>query len=170
MPLSSIVVIVLRLFALNWFATAIPLFLSAAAIGSPGERRLLSLLLPYAPAVLLLILAVVVWLLAASVARLVSRGVDTSVSIGSLSRADLYSFAFVFLGLFFVLSSFADVVNWLHYFATVSREDPRYDLRVQNLYQLTRPFITLALGLVLLIGAPRWTKKLVAHDQKAHQA
>ena len=167
MPLSSIVVIVLRLFALNWFATAIPLVLSAAAIGSPREQRLLSLLLPYAPAVLLLILAAVVWLLAPSVARLVSRGVDATVSIGSLSRADLYGFAFVFLGLFFVLSSFADVVNWLHYFATVSREDPRHDPRIQNFYQLTRPFVTLALGLVLLIGAPRWTKKLVAHDQKA---
>ena len=88
------------------------------------------------------------------------------MSIGSLSRSDLYSFAFVFLGLFFILSSFADVINWIHYFATVSREDPRHDPRVQNLYQLTRPCLTLALGLVSLLGAPRWTKKLVAYDQK----
>ncbi|HEY5037384.1 MAG TPA: hypothetical protein VII74_09660, partial [Chthoniobacterales bacterium] len=95
--------------------------------------------------------------------RLVSRGVDTSVSIGSLSRSDLYSFAFVFLGLFFVLSSFADVINWIHYFATVSSEDPR----VKSLYQLTRPCLTLALGLVSLLGAPRWTRKLVAYEQKS---
>ena len=167
MPLSSIVVIVLRLFALNWLATAIPLFLSAATSGSPRDQQLLSRLLPYAPAVLVLILAVAVWLLARPVARLVSRGVDGSVSVGGLSRADLYSFAFVFLGLLFVLSSFADVINWVHYFATVSREGPRSDPRVQNLYQLTRPFVTLALGLVSLLGARRWTKKLISHDQEA---
>jgi hypothetical protein len=166
MPLSSIVVIVLRLFALNWFASAIPLFLSATMIGSPHEQHLLSLLLPYAPAVLLLILAAAVWFLARPISRLVSRGVDTSVSIGSLSRADLYGFAFVFLGLFFVLSSLADVINWIHYF-TVSHEDARHDPRIQNFYQLTRPCITLALGLVSLLGAPRWTKKIVSRDQVA---
>jgi hypothetical protein len=88
------------------------------------------------------------------------------VSIGSLSRSDLYSFAFVFLGLFFILSSFADVINWVHYFTTASREDPRHDPHLQNLYQLTRPCLTLALGFVSLIGAPRWTRKLIAFDQK----
>jgi hypothetical protein len=162
MPLSSIVIIVIRLFALNWLLTAVPLLLSAAATPLPHERGLSVVLMPYAPAVLLLIFAAGLWILTPAIARFVSRGVDTSVSIGSLSRSDLYSFAFVFLGLFFILSSFADVINWIHYFATVSRHDPR----VQNLYQLTRPCLTLALGLVSLLGAPRWTKKLVAYDQK----
>ena len=166
MPLSSIVVIVIRLFALNWLLTAVPLLLSAATTPLPHERHLSAVLMPYAPAVLLLIFAAGLWILTPAIARFVSRGVDTSVSIGSLSRSDLYSFAFVFLGLFFILSSFADVINWIHYFATVSREDPRHDPRVQNLYQLTRPCLTLALGLVSLLGAPRWTKKLVAYDQK----
>jgi hypothetical protein len=166
MPLSSIVVIVIRLFALNWLLTAIPLFLSAAATPLPHERGLSVVLMPYAPSVLLLIFAAGLWILTSTVARFVSRGVDTSMSIGSLSRFDLYSFAFVFLGLFFILSSFADVINWIHYFATVPREDPRHDQRVRDLYQLTRPCLTLALGLVSLLGAPRWTRKLVAYDQK----
>src|SRR5437762_187727 len=166
MPLSSIVVIVIRLFALNWLLTAVPLLLSAAATPLPHEHHLSVVLMPYAPAVLLLIFAAVLWILTPAIARVVSRGVDTSVSIGSLSRSDLYSFAFVFLGLFFILSSFADVINWIHYFTTVSREDPRHDPRVQNLYQLTRPCLTFALGLICMIGAPRRTKKLVAHDQK----
>jgi hypothetical protein len=166
MPLSSIVVIVLRLFALNWLATAIPLFLSAATLTLPSERNL-SVVLRYAPAALLLVAAAALWVLAAPIGRFVSRGVDTSVSIGSLSRADLYSFAFVFLGLFFVLSSFADVINWVHYFATVSPDGHRPDPRAHNLYQLTRPFVTLALGLLSLVGAPRWTKKLISRDQKA---
>jgi hypothetical protein len=167
MPLSSIVVIVIRLFALNWLFTAIPLLLSAAATPLPHERNLSAVLMPYAPGVLLLIFAAGLWILTRAIARLVSRGVETSVSIGSLSRSDLYSFAFVFLGLLFILSSFADVINWIHYFATVSREDPIRDPRVQNLYQLTRPCLTLALGLVSLLGAPRWTRKFVAYEQKS---
>src|ERR1700738_2552655 len=107
MPLSSIVFIVIRLFALNWFLTAVPLLLSAATAPLSHERHLSAVLMPYAPAVLLLVFAAGLWILSPGIARFVSRGVDTRVSIGSLSRSDLYSFAFVFLGLFFILSSFA---------------------------------------------------------------
>ena len=170
MPLSSIVVIVIRLFALNWFVSAVPLLLSAATNPLPHERHLSAVLMPYAPAVLLLIFAAGLWILTPAIARIVSRGVDTTVSIGSLSRSDLYSFAFVFLGLFFILSSFADVISWIHYFATVSHQDSTRDPRVQNLYQLTRPCLTFVAGLISLLGAPRWTKKLVAYDHRNHVA
>ncbi len=166
MPLSSIVVIVIRLFALNWLFSALPWLASAASTPLPYERRLLVVLAPYVPAVLLLILAAGLWILTPSIARLVSRNVDTSVSIGGLSRADLYSFAFVFLGLYFILSSFADVINWIHYFIKVSHRDPARDPHDENLYQLTRPCLTFAAGLVSLIGTPRWTKKLISHDQR----
>jgi hypothetical protein len=159
MPLSSIVVIVIRLFALNWLLTSVSLLLSTSQ--NPSAYGLM----PYVPGVALLVVVAVLWILARAIARVVSRGIDANVSIGNLSRFDLYSFAFVFLGLFFILSSFADVINWVHYF-TVSGEDPRRDPRVHSLYQLTRPCLTLALGLVSLLGAPRWTKKLIARDQK----
>jgi len=62
MPLSSIVVIVIRLFALNWLLTSIPLLLSAATNPLPHERHLLASLMAYAPAVLLLIFAAGLWL------------------------------------------------------------------------------------------------------------
>jgi hypothetical protein len=166
MPLSSIVVIVIRLFALNWFATSIPLFLAAAATRLPQARNGTTVLMLYAPSAFLLILATALWILAFVIARLVTRGVDTTLSVGGLSRSDLYSFAFVFLGLFFILSAFADVVDWAHYFATVSHPD----LRIRNLYQLTRPCLTLGLGFVSLLGAPSWTKKLIARDEKSQEA
>ena len=51
MPLSSIVVIVIRLFALNWLLSAVPLLLSAATTPLRHERRLSAALMPYAPAV-----------------------------------------------------------------------------------------------------------------------
>ena len=170
MPLSSIVVIVLRLFALYWLFDALPRFASAAMTPLGRERSLSSVLAPYAPAVLLVIFATGLWILARAIGRLVSRGVDASVSIGGLTRADLYSFAFVFLGLYFILSSFADVINWIHYFVTVSHNDPAHNPHVENLYQLTRPCLTFVAGLVALIGAPHWTKKLVSHDHKTQVA
>jgi hypothetical protein len=170
MPLNSIVVIVIRLFALNWLFSALPLLVSAATTPLPHERHLSIVLMPYAPAVLLLIFAAGLWILTPAIARFVSRGVDTTVNIGGLSRSDLYNFAFVFLGLFFMLSSFADAINWIHYFATVSHQDPTRDPRVQNLYQLTRPCMTFVAGLISLLGAPRWTKKLVTSDERTHVA
>src|SRR5947208_4333674 len=103
MPLSSIVRIVIRLFALNWCLQALNLMVSAAALSH--DRPLAVMVIRAVPGVLFLILAIALWILAAPVARFVSRGVDTNVNLAGLSRSDLYSFAFVFLGLFFVLSS-----------------------------------------------------------------
>jgi hypothetical protein len=123
MPLSSIIVIVARLFALNWLLHALALIASALSTPSLQERTVFSILMGSTPGVVLLLLGVFLWSVAPAVARFVARGVDTTVSVGSLSRRDLYSFAFVFLGLFFILSSFADVINWIHYF-TVSRDAP----------------------------------------------
>jgi hypothetical protein len=169
MPLSNIVVIVARLFALNWLLHAFVLIASALATPSLQERSLSTTLVGSSPGVLLLILGVFLWVLAPAVARRVSRGGDTTVSIGSLSRSDLYSFAFVFLGLFFILSSLADVINWVHYF-TVSRDAPTRDPRIQSFYDLIRPCLTLAAGLVCLLGAPHWTKKLTSRDEKNQKA
>jgi hypothetical protein len=170
MPLSSIVVIVIRLFAVNWLLTAVPLFLTAAATPLPRDRTVAAVVSVYAPAALLLVFTAVLWILSRRIARFVSRGVDATVSVGSLSRSDLYSFAFVFLGLFFILSSAADVINWLHYFSTASAEAAGDAARSQNLYQLTRPCLTLALGAVALIGSPHWTKKLASRDAKSQVA
>ncbi|MFL6514938.1 MAG: hypothetical protein ACJ8M1_07935 [Chthoniobacterales bacterium] len=168
MPLSSIVRIVIRLFALNWCLQALNLMVSAAALSH--DRPLAVMVMRAVPGVLFLILAIALWILAAPVARFVSRGVDANVNLAGLSRSDLYSFAFVFLGLFFVLSSIAHVINWIHYFATAPSADPTRNPRVEDFYQLTRPFLTLVAGLVSLIGAPLWTKKLVNRERKTDAA
>jgi len=172
MPLSSIVVIIARLFALNWLLQAVVLLAttlaSTLAFPSHQERPAFVNLMNYSPGLFLIVLAFFLWILAPAVARLVSRGFDINVNVGGLSRSDLYSFGFVFLGLFFILSSVGDVINWVHYF-TESHDDPRHDPRIQNFYQLTRPCLTLVAGLVSLIGAPRWTRKLISRDQKAER-
>jgi hypothetical protein len=57
MPLSNIFVIVIRLFSLNWCLHALALMLSSAPLHH--ERSVSAVLMHYAPAVLLLIVAVV---------------------------------------------------------------------------------------------------------------
>jgi hypothetical protein len=170
MPLRSIVIIVLRLFILSWLLQAIAMYTSAALAPLPHERTFELFLSLYGPASLFLVIAVGLWLIAPFVARIVSRGADSTMAVGSLSRPDLYSFAFVFLGLYFVLSSIADTINWIHYFATVSAKPDDLNPRIQNLYQLTKPLMTFAVGLICLLGAPRWTKRVVAYERKHHEA
>jgi hypothetical protein len=166
MPLSSIVVVVLRIFALYGLFWALPLFGSAAITPVGRDQSLSVVLAPYAPALLLVIFATGIWILARAIGRLVSRGVDTSVNIGGLTRADLYSSAFVFLGLYFILSSFADLINWIHYFVTLFQKDPAHNPRSEHFYQLTRSFLTFGAGFVSLLGAPHWTKKLESREQR----
>src|SRR5438093_1621357 len=151
MPLSSIVVIVIRLFAVNWLVTGASLLASAATNPLPHERQSFAVLIPYALPVLFFVFAAGSWILAPFIGRLVSRGVDANVSVGSLSRSDLYSFAFVFLGLFFILSSVADVINWILYF-TVSGEALRPHPVIQGLYQINLTCLRLEAGVVSLLG------------------
>src|SRR5438874_957146 len=103
MPLSNIVVIVVRLFTLSWLLQALVLLTSAIAVPLPERNYASAILIHYGPVVLLIILAIFLWILSPAVARFVSRGFDISVNMGGLSRSDLYSFAFMFLGLFFIL-------------------------------------------------------------------
>lgn len=140
----------LRLFALNWLVSGLVYLITAITMTSSFQGHVLSIWLSYLPAVLLFIFALLFWILAPPVARLVRRGADHSVSIGSLSRCDLYTFAFVFLGLFFVLSDSA----------TAPRDHAAQSPQGRNFYQLSRASLTFAAGLVSLLGAPHFTKKL----------
>ena len=166
MPLSSIVIIVLRLFSLNWLLHDVALFASSSLTPLPRDRSFTLFLGLYGPATLLLVISAGLWIFAPSIARIVSRGADTTVGIGSLSRYDLYSFGFVFLGLYFILSSIAETINWIHYFAAVSAKG---GLPIQNFYQLTKPILTLAAGFTSLLGAPRWAKKIITYEQRHHE-
>lgn len=166
MPISNIVVIVIRLFALNSLLQIPGLILSSVAAQSPGPSQP-EILLAYLPVGLLLVPAACLWIFAPAIARFVSRGFDTSVSLGGLTRLDLYSFAFVFLGLYFLLSSVGDIINWIHYMAVIPQNNPARNVLSQNFYHLTRSSLTFAAGLVSLLGAPCWAKKLGNREQRA---
>jgi hypothetical protein len=159
MQLTNIVVIVLRITALSWLVHGLT-GLAAVAIAHPD-------LWNYAVPAIFFVFAAIVWFLAAPIARLVTPRSESVVSIGTLSRYDLYCFAFVWLGLNFVLSSLADAVNWLHYYFTIARltyeNDPQ---RQQGFYQLSKPLITVIAGGLSLLFAARCAKKLTDVERK----
>src|SRR5438132_10116916 len=80
----------------------------------PGESSL-DAALPWGMLVGLVLCAVLLWVLALPIARLVTKRVPQEVSLGVLTLADCYSFAFVGVGLFYVASGLPHVLTWGHY-------------------------------------------------------
>ncbi len=171
MPLKSIVVIVLRLFALSWLLHDITLWTQATLTALSPTRAAASLsecLALFALPCLLLLAVMLLWCLAGLIARLVSPDSDANVDLTGLTLYHLYCFGFVFLGLYFVLSSFADVINWMHYFALRAHNSsqPNTETEGKYLYQAARPALTFVGGLISLLGAPRWARKLLRREEK----
>lgn len=161
MPISHIVTVVLRLFAIQTFVSAFGLALqTTASVRSYGSSYYVAYFTPGA----LLVFALLEWFLAPSVSRLVTRRQDSTLNIGGLSREDIYSFAFVFLGLYFVLNSVASSLNWLHYFLSVASGSTAEMQR--SFYELASALIPLIAGLIALLQANRWARKLVNRERR----
>ena len=168
MTASTIVLIVLRLFALQWFVQAFVMVGSAAAATVGVSYNWLIYLQSYMPPVFILTLSIGVWLCSPGISKLVTRNNDRIANISGLTLEDLYSFAFLFLGLYFVLTSFAASINWVHYFLSVNGQTtgrmPPEDR--QNLYTLSQHLVTLIAGLACMLPSRRWAQKLIRMQEK----
>jgi hypothetical protein len=163
MPLHSLVIIVIRLFAISWFVQGLATLVSYLSLGVGGGGRFwnIQLLVPAS----LLLLAVWGWILAPNLGRGVTRGCEGSLSISGLTLEDLYTFAFVFLGLYYFLGSIAPVINWLHYFSMVNEfHNPTLEEK-RSVYQLSGPLITMVVGLGAIMLARRVAKPIAAFHQ-----
>lgn len=170
MPLTSIVTIVLRLCSLSWLLQGITGIAGIAAAMAPFESPYPNYWNYAAPA-FFVVAAVVAWPFAPAVSRLVTPRPDSTVSIGGLTRYDLYCFAFVFLGLYFILSSVANAINWVHYYMFLAKITPESDPQRQtSFYQLTQPLITLIAGGVCIALASRLAKRLTDAQRKYEAA
>jgi hypothetical protein len=88
-----------------------------------------------------------------------------------LTRYDLYCFAFVFLGLYFVLSSTGQAINWTYYFAVTARDTPQNDPeRLSSFYRLTQNLIPVVAGSVCIATASRFAKKLTVAQRNYEEA
>ena len=165
MPLSLIIVVVVRLFCLLVPLHGLRLFAQSRiqsggyplpeSSSSPGVMTLL----------FACILTVALWKVAPLLARLVVGKHDVAVQLTGLSLEDLYRFAFVFLGLYFALSSLPPTLTWAHYaFSVASTSSGATGEQQQSLYALFDPAITFAAGLVCMLKGPRWATLLARQE------
>jgi len=163
MLVSTIILVVVRLLSVQWLIQGLVLLASTFVDMSRVPESSLKLLYLLPPALSILV-AFAAWALAPTLARLVPGKQDSSVVIPVLSLGDLYAFAFIFLGLYFTLSSLADALNWFHYALKVSLAHDLDPEQKTSLYQLSRPLITLVSGLLCVFRGRCWADKLSKNE------
>ena len=157
MPISSIAQILLRLFALNWFFTGMIQIASLMFLHDYEPYSLYSL----APGLIYVVMASLFWRLAPLISRLIAKRNDGEVNLAGVTERQLFSTAFLSLGLYFALDSFSNVFSWIHFF--VINKSPNYGFHHEeepSYYLLLESLLTLAAGTALILTAQTWAKKL----------
>jgi hypothetical protein len=164
--LRILVVIALRFYAIYFLVVlvgALPTFISFAGVAPElrgGE---------YVGLGAYLILALGLWFAANRLAGGIVREFDSSVQL-HLTLEDAYAFAFVFLGLYFFLSSVASaVVQFVHLLSIAGQSpDGTHDAsEARAITELYRPGITFIVGLASLLGSRAWSRKLATRSSKS---
>ena len=107
------------------------------------------------------------WRLSPFFARLITRGQDATLDCGSLALSDLYTFAFLLVGLYFAVYSFGPSLTWLHYSVSQGSSDAALSQQQQaNFYTLFKYLVKLFLGLALILNGRKFANKLI----KRHNA
>jgi len=164
MTLKALTIVVLRLFAIQFFAqtiidtvTYVPQFLMpfefhSALIGIGYPMGFLSL-------------SIVLWLVAQHLAALATKGIDGPLPLTALTLEDLYCFAFLVTGLNYVLGSISTFFNELYR----TMENLAYYSNTEG-SQITPLLlnrgITVIFGLAFIFGARVWSRKLLRLEQK----
>jgi hypothetical protein len=171
MNLQSLIVVVLRLMALNFL-------LQVAVQVTPQVIRFLKIYeqarspveaaLPWLILLGLVVSAVLLWMLALPIARLVTRRVPQDVTFGAMSLTDCYSVAFIGIGLLYIASHLPQVLNWSHYLfkAAASRPGTSWKEEV-DFYQVTQAFIPFIVGVVLFVNGRSWAVALSRRQGRA---
>ena len=171
MLVSTIVLIVLRLFSIQFLLDGLSMLAASpvefwAFSDQRNEAAMLTKALVMA--LVTILFSVVTWFAAPWLAQVIPEKQNASVQIPSLSLRDLYAFAFIFLGLYFTLSSLGNTLSWLYYtFLTALSHTSLDPTRKQSLYNLARPLITMIGGLICLFCARRWANKLASEEKEA---
>lgn len=156
MPLSGITQVLLRLFALSWALTGL-VQLAQAFVQARNHFGGPLLAAP----LIMLMMSSLAWRFSPRISRALARGNDNGLNLQGITLRQLYATTFVGLGMYFALGSFADVFNWLHFFAI--NRSPDYGFHHENspsYYDLTESVITFAAGLGLIFTARIWAEKL----------
>ena len=157
MPVSGIAQILFRIFSLNWLLTGLIQGASVAFISRDGGLSWFSLL----PSIVYLVAGMVFWMIAPWFSRASAKGTDETIRLDGVSERTLFATAFVVLGLYFALNSFARVFSWAHFFAINKSDDYGFHHEeAPSYYELTESLMTLAAGVALILTSQKWAAKL----------
>ncbi len=173
MRTSSLILISLRLYAIYWLlqsmaelVTILPMFF----IVKPELQIRIPWPITFFP-VAALVFSIVLWLCAARISGAIVRGQDSELSMATLSREGLYGFAFVFLGLYFILSSINGIVDTGFVFFTrgvdLPGNNPEWGKEV---FHFLSHVLTLVAGFACVLGAGKWSQKLLKKVESGDQS
>ena len=164
---SIITQIILRMFALGWlFQSIIQLVTAILLFRSPG----------FSPAfvvtgIVLLVSAGVVWVKAPFLSQLIAGTNTARTPVRTLDAFDLMTGVIVGVGLYFALSSFASLLNSIHYFILTSHAPTvTPDKMKVPFYDLTRSGVTFCAGIFLIVTSSQWAKKIVKQMERTRRS
>ena len=164
MNVHTLIVIALRLTALNFLVRVIvelttPLLTFAGIYQRPADDS--SMVIGWALVASLLLGAILLWVIALPIARLVARGVPGDLSFDNLSLADCYSIAFVGIGLVYIVGHAAGVWNWTIFFLHSIIHGPRSPFGDRSRgYEVANIFIPFIIGIILVVKRRKWSLAL----------
>lgn len=154
---SQITQILLRLFSLSWFIQGISQA-AGSAVSNSGTGGPAPFLIP---GLFLALIAVAVWIGAPAAAKYAAKGNDEINVLGQIRFVELLGAMLVGLGLFFCLSSFGAIFNWLHYFwirAAAPKAFP--DSTGVSFYNLSREAVTFGAGVLVIATSRYWAQRI----------
>lgn len=169
MPLSSLVVVVLRLFAVYWLiqsvTQSIMIGLTTSIVGFGKGPGMISYTIP----IILILVGLPIFAFSVPLSRRITPDGDPMINFGALTLHDLYCFAFVLLGGYFFLSSISSTFTTLHAYVTMTRSMTAGNPMQKTLfYQMAVPLTSLILGGLTMLYAPRLARKLALAQPEAH--
>jgi D-alanyl-lipoteichoic acid acyltransferase DltB (MBOAT superfamily) len=163
MTLRGMVFIALRFYAVSLLALVIPIlptliaFLSVESAPA-GVWMGLSVPLAY------FVMAVLLWFAAGRLASGIAREFNPAVQF-QMTLEDAFTFAFVFLGLYFVLSTAAStVIQLLNLVGMMETEPEGSAAQTRVAHEFYRLGITLVIGLACVFCSRAWARKLASAD------
>lgn len=165
MHLQNLVIVFLRLLAVNFllqsFLNVLPVAYrltaptsdlpeSAGATGAPLGMMFAALAAG----------SLIIWFLAGTIARLVTRGIPSEISLGSLNLVDCYSVAFMGVGLFYIVGYLSPFLIWSHYLLHAAATGGDKWKEGIDWYACSQSIIPVFVGVLLLAYGRTWAVKL----------
>lgn len=158
MNLQSLVVVALRLIALNFLLEIIVMSIATVLLqlNAPSlSNSSLGYLLFYPGG--MFVLPFLLWFLSQSIARLVTRRLPQDISFGAMPLADCYSIAFIGVGLYYIAGYLARVLKLtFHLFKGAAACSGTWWVREVDGAAIAQAFIPFIAGILLFIYGRKW--------------